>query len=102
MVSAQDSYPPRRTAVRFCSPLHSREACLSFLFLDISLFMFTVYVLYSEKFNKIYIGYTSNLEERLLSHNKLGTKGWTIRYRPWKIIYTEEYNSKSEALKREK
>ena len=64
--------------------------------------MFTVYILYSEKFNKIYIGYTSNLTERILSHNELGTKGWTIRYRPWKIIYTEEYNTKTEVLHREK
>ncbi|WP_373275007.1 GIY-YIG nuclease family protein [Parapedobacter tibetensis] len=26
--------------------------------------MFTVYVLFSQKHNKIYIGYTSNIEER--------------------------------------
>ncbi|KAF5276631.1 hypothetical protein FQR65_LT16253 [Abscondita terminalis] len=35
------------------------------------------------------------------SHNELGTKGWTIRYRPWELLYTEEYATKSEALKRE-
>ena len=64
--------------------------------------MFTVYVLYSETFDKIYIGYTSNLEQRFLSHNELGKKGWTIKFRPWKILYTEEYETKSEALKREK
>ena len=38
--------------------------------------MYTVYVLYSEEHDKIYIGYTSNLEQRLKSHNELGTKGW--------------------------
>ncbi len=27
--------------------------------------MYTVYVLYSENFDKIYIGYTSNLEEQI-------------------------------------
>ncbi|WP_084163759.1 GIY-YIG nuclease family protein [Olivibacter sitiensis] len=32
---------------------------------------FTVYVLYSEKHDKIYIGFTSNLPERLRSHNEL-------------------------------
>ena len=64
--------------------------------------MFTVYVLYSEKFNKIYIGYTSNLNERFKSHNELATKGWTVSFRPWKIAYTEEYENKSDALKREK
>ncbi|QQT27137.1 GIY-YIG nuclease family protein [Sphingobacterium spiritivorum] len=63
--------------------------------------MFTVYVLYSVVYNKIYIGVTSDLPGRMLSHNELGTKGWTIRYRPWELLYTEEYATKSEALKRE-
>jgi len=64
--------------------------------------MFTTYVLYSEKHDKIYIGYTSNLQQRLISHNELATKGWTIKFRPWKLIYKEEYETKSEAMKREK
>lgn len=64
--------------------------------------MFTVYVLYSEKYNKIYIGYTSNIEQRLLSHNELETKGFTLRYKPWKLIYSEVFSEKSEAMKREK
>ena len=64
--------------------------------------MFTVYVLYSNKYDKIYVGYTSNLEQRFLSHNELSKKGWTVRFRPWKVIYTEEYNTKVEAMKREK
>ncbi len=64
--------------------------------------MFTTYVLYSEKFDKIYIGYTSDLKNRLLSHNQLASKGWTIRFRPWRIIHIEEFALKSEALKREK
>ncbi len=64
--------------------------------------MFTVYVLYSDKFNKLYIGFTSDLEKRFLSHNKLGTKGYTIKYRPWKIIHTEIFDNKTEAMKREK
>ncbi|MFO7825668.1 MAG: GIY-YIG nuclease family protein [Cyclobacterium sp.] len=49
--------------------------------------MFTVYALYSEKFDKIYIGFTSDLQKRLISHNELGTKGWTIKFRPWKLVY---------------
>ena len=65
-------------------------------------FMYTVYVLFSRKYDKIYIGYTSNLERRLISHNELGTKGWTKRFRPWELVYKEEYKSKSEAMQREK
>jgi len=64
--------------------------------------MFTVYVLYSESFKKIYIGYTSDLAERLRSHNELGTKGWTIKFRPWKIVYTEIFETKESAMRREK
>ncbi len=37
--------------------------------------MYTVYALYSAAHQKIYVGYTSNLEQRLLSHNELGKKG---------------------------
>jgi putative endonuclease len=64
--------------------------------------MFKVYILYSPSHNKIYVGFTSNLEQRLLSHNELGKKGWTIRYRPWKLIHTETYETKPEAMFREK
>ena len=64
--------------------------------------MFTVYVLYSKSYDKIYIGFTSNLEQRLLSHNELGKKGWTIKFRPWELIHTEEFQLKSDAMNREK
>ena len=64
--------------------------------------MFTTYVLHSETHDKIYIGFTSNLEQRLLSHNQLATKGWTIKFRPWELIYREEFETKSQAMKREK
>ena len=63
---------------------------------------FVVYILYSERFNKNYTGFTSNLIERFKSHNLLGTKGYTLRFRPWKVIHVEFFNSKSEAMKREK
>ena len=64
--------------------------------------MFTVYVLFSIRYNKIYIGYTGNLEQRLLSHKELGKKGWTIKYRPWTLIYTENFETKQQALLKEK
>jgi len=64
--------------------------------------MFTVYALYSEKYNKIYIGVTSNIQQRMLSHNQLSKKGWTVRFRPWVVVHTEEFQDKQLALKREK
>ena len=64
--------------------------------------MYTVYVLYSKSYDKIYIGFTSSMEERIKSHNELGKKGWTIKYRPWEILHKEEYETKKGAMLREK
>jgi putative endonuclease len=63
---------------------------------------FVVYILYSERFNKNYTGFTSNLIERFKSHNHLAAKGYTLKFRPWKVIHVEFFTSKSEAMKREK
>ena len=59
------------------------------------------YVLHSPKYNKIYIGYTNNLERRIYFHN-LGIKGWTSQFIPWQLIYSEEFSTKKEAMKRER
>jgi len=64
--------------------------------------MFVVYILYSEKYNQIYVGYSSDLIDRFHSHNTLATKGHTIKYRPWEVAYVEFFETKYEALKREK
>jgi putative endonuclease len=64
--------------------------------------MFVTYVLYSAKFNKLYIGYTNDLISRFNSHNVLAKTGYTVRYRPWEVIHIEYFESKMEALKREK
>jgi putative endonuclease len=63
--------------------------------------MYIVYVLYSEIHNKHYYGFTTNLTARFLSHNELGSD-WTSKYRPWKIIFTKEFNVKIEAMAYEK
>jgi putative endonuclease len=64
--------------------------------------MYTVYVLHSKSFNKIYIGFTSDIEQRLISHNHPRNKGWTKRFAPWILVYSEEYDSKTNAMAREK
>ncbi|MBP6573782.1 MAG: GIY-YIG nuclease family protein [Flavobacteriales bacterium] len=61
-----------------------------------------VYALYSIAHDKLYVGETGDLHARFLSHNELATKGWTVRYRPWIILYSEEVASRSAALVREK
>ena len=63
--------------------------------------MYTVYVLYSKPHDRLYIGMTTDLEQRMLSHNHLGKKGYTKRYRPWTLILTELYESFRDARQRE-
>ena len=62
---------------------------------------FHVYVLWSIRLAKTYVGMTSNLEARINAHN-LANKGWTLRGRPWQLIYSETFRDKSSALLREK
>lgn len=62
---------------------------------------FVVYILYSKKFDRNYTGFTSNLIERFKSHNFYGSKGYTLRYRPWEVIYVEFFDTKKEAMRRE-
>jgi putative endonuclease len=63
--------------------------------------MFYIYVLKSIYFAKSYVGQTDNIERRLIEHN-IGKSLYTNKYKPWKLIYTEEYKTRVEALRREK
>jgi len=58
-----------------------------------------VYIIQSnEKF--IYVGSTTDIQKRLYQHNnKLA--GWTKRGNNWEIIHLEQYDTLSEARKRE-
>lgn len=62
--------------------------------------MYFVYILQSKKVNRYYIGYTNDLNKRLNDHN-IGKVRSTKTYRSWNIIYTEEFQNKNEAYKRE-
>ena len=63
---------------------------------------FHIYILFSECQNKFYIGYTSDeLSERLRKHNT-NHKGFTGGVGDWELKYSEQYSTKSEAMKREK
>ena len=58
------------------------------------------YILYSDNLDKYYIGSTSNLEERLKKHN-FRHKGFTGQTKDWKLVYSEEFQSKQLACLRE-
>ena len=63
--------------------------------------MYTTYVLYSQNFDRIYIGLTNNLERRFKEHNAERNKS-TKAYCPWEIVHTEKFETRIEARKREK
>ncbi|MDD3607868.1 MAG: GIY-YIG nuclease family protein [Candidatus Moranbacteria bacterium] len=63
--------------------------------------MFTVYVLRSLKNSKRYVGYTSKDSlERLREHN-CGCNKWARENKPFRLIYTEKYEIKKEAIRGE-
>ena len=62
--------------------------------------MYIVYILKSELHDRYYIGHSNDVKKRFERHNKGYVKS-TKPFRPWKIIYTEEYSSKSDAYRRE-
>ncbi|MDA3840455.1 MAG: GIY-YIG nuclease family protein [Patescibacteria group bacterium] len=59
-----------------------------------------VYILYSESFGRYYVGSCINIDQRLDRHNA-GATSSTKPYRPWVVVYSEEYSTKGEAIKRE-
>ena len=64
--------------------------------------MYIVYILYSISSGKTYVGFTNNVERRLQEHNVTESTGFTLRYRPWTIIHTEQFETKQLAMAREK
>ena len=63
--------------------------------------MYYVYVLRSINFERNYIGFTSNIENRLKQHNS-GKTPSTKPYKPWRLLFYETFLIREDALKREK
>jgi putative endonuclease len=63
--------------------------------------MFYVYVFKSEKDGSFYIGQTGDRDKRVAAHNE-GRSRWTKSKRPWMLVYSERYPTRSEAVKRER
>jgi putative endonuclease len=68
---------------------------------NFNLIMFYTYILESEKSGELYIGFTTDLKERLIEHNR-GLNLSTKKNRPWKVIYCEICTNKTDAMRREK
>lgn len=61
---------------------------------------YCVYVLISLKDKALYVGYTTNLQERLTAHFK-GQVASTAPRRPFRLIYAEYHHAMSDAKRRE-
>ena len=59
-----------------------------------------VYILYSPKLNRYYIGQTQDIKERLRQHH-FSKDHFTGKSDDWELKYTEEYSSRSDAIVRE-
>jgi len=63
--------------------------------------MYYVYILLCRD-KSLYTGFTKNIKQRLKDHNEGKGSKYVRSKLPVKFIYTEKYDSKSEALKRER
>lgn len=61
-----------------------------------------VYILYSEKIDKYYVGKTENPKVRLEFHNSDLNRIWTKRGQPWKIVKLIEFENSTLSSKSER
>ncbi len=62
--------------------------------------MFYVYILKSKTNGSLYIGYTSDLKKRFISHNN-GENKATKPFTPYNLVFYEAFLDKSDAKNRE-
>ncbi|HQV70819.1 MAG: GIY-YIG nuclease family protein [Anaerolineae bacterium] len=62
----------------------------------------TVYILASQKNGTLYIGVTSNLQERIRQHKEGETGGFTRQYGVHRLVHVEHFSNMLEAIAREK
>ncbi len=60
--------------------------------------MFYAYMLKSDSTNRHYYGHTSDLQQRIKSHNSTQNR-YTKGKGPWKLVGYKECETKSEAIK---
>ncbi len=62
--------------------------------------MATMYILYSEKLAKYYVGACTDFDRRLYEHN-IGHSKFTSKGIPWRLVYHEDFDELIAAKKRE-
>ena len=64
--------------------------------------MYFVYILYSLKNSKSYVGFTEKLPKDRLKEHNFKTNSWTKENGPFVLVYYEKYFCKKDACCREK
>jgi putative endonuclease len=64
--------------------------------------MYYVYILKSLINKTYYIGQTKNLKVRIEQHNSAKKNGYTKRFAPYVLVYKEEFDNRTDAIKRER
>jgi putative endonuclease len=63
-------------------------------------FMYSVYIIYSQKLDKYYVGHTSDIEKRLIDHNT-GVSTYTSKSSDWVLKYTKQFENRALAKEEE-
>ena len=63
--------------------------------------MFIVYIIYSIRLNRYYVGYSQDVQKRLDEHNS-GISDFTAKTNDWQLRYTESFADGKRAISREK
>lgn len=63
--------------------------------------MYFIYIIQSERDQSFYIGQTQDVAERVGRHNA-GRERYTKLRIPWKLVYTESFETRIGAIRREK
>jgi len=61
-----------------------------------------VYIMANKPNGVLYIGVTSNLENRIYQHKNSLLKGFTEKYKLYKLVYFEVFENINDAISREK
>ena len=63
---------------------------------------YSTYILYSLSIDSYYIGHTQNLHDRLENYHNAGRSLFTKRGIPWKLVYSESFINRAQAMNRER
>ncbi len=62
--------------------------------------MYYIYILYSKVNDRFYTGHAKDVGDRFIRHNQ-GRSQSTKAGRPWRLLYAEQFETRSQAVQRE-